>query len=92
LQGTARTIAPRRDAAPEETLMKWHEAVGGRKFTLAVLASLQTAALTAFDMIDGGVYQAVMIGTVGAFILGNAAQAIGLQITRTPAAAPEMTQ
>jgi hypothetical protein len=50
--------------------------MGGRKFALAVLASLQTAVLAWAGRIDPGVYSAVMIATVGAFIAGNAWQHI----------------
>lgn len=45
--------------------------VGGRKFTLSILTLLSVSILVWFGKIDAGVYSAVVIATVGAYITGN---------------------
>lgn len=45
-----------------------------RKFILAVLALLSTTLLVWFGHISDGVYSAVVIATVGAYIAGNVVQ------------------
>jgi len=45
-----------------------------RKFLLAVLAVLTATGLVAFGLIADGVYSAVVIATVGAYVTGNVAQ------------------
>ena len=45
-----------------------------RKFILAILALISSSALVWFGRIDGGVYSAVVIASVGAYITGNVAQ------------------
>ena len=45
-----------------------------RKFILAVLSLVSSSALVWFGRIDGGVYSAVVIASVGAYIAGNVAQ------------------
>jgi hypothetical protein len=49
---------------------------GGRKFLITLGCGVATTALTWFGKIDGGVYSAVIIATVAAYIAGNAAQHI----------------
>jgi uncharacterized membrane protein len=88
LRGGRQTIAPRRDVAPEGVPMKMLDKVGGRKFTLAMVASLQTGALAAAGKIDDGVYSAVMMATVAAYLAANAWQHVQLK----PADAPPQVQ
>ena len=45
-----------------------------RKFALALLALLSTTGLVWFGHISDGVYSAVVIATVGAYITGNVVQ------------------
>jgi hypothetical protein len=45
-----------------------------RKFILAVLTLLSSTVLVYIDSISDGVYSAVVIATVGAYITGNVAQ------------------
>lgn len=45
-----------------------------RKFIIAVAALLSATGLVVGGYIDGGVYSAVVIATVGAYIAGNVAQ------------------
>lgn len=47
-----------------------------RKFLLALLALLSATGLVYFGKIADGVYSAVVIATVGAYIAGNVAQKI----------------
>ena len=54
------------------------QSMGGRKYTLSILTLLMTTILTAFKIVDGGVFTTVILGTVGAFIVGNVGQDIGL--------------
>ena len=49
-------------------------AVGGRKFVASVLSIVSATALCWTDHIADGVYSAVMIATVGAYITGNVVQ------------------
>lgn len=48
--------------------------VGGRKFVLAVLALASATWLVAAGHIADGVFSAVVISTVGAYIAGNVVQ------------------
>lgn len=48
--------------------------VGGRRFVLTVISGAGTWLLTWAGKIDGGVYSAVTIATVAAYIVGNVAQ------------------
>ena len=50
--------------------------MGGRKFALSLFTLLSSTLLTYFDKIDPGVYSAVVIATVGAYITGNVLQNI----------------
>jgi hypothetical protein len=50
-----------------------------RKFLLAVGVVLSATALVAFDKIADGVYSAVVIAVVAAYITGNVAQAKGVK-------------
>jgi hypothetical protein len=45
-----------------------------RKFILALLTLISASALVALRLIDGGVYSAVVVASVGAYIAGNVAQ------------------
>lgn len=45
-----------------------------RKFILSAASLLSATGLVAFGMIADGVYSAVVIATVGAYITGNVAQ------------------
>jgi hypothetical protein len=45
-----------------------------RKFILAALSLASATGLVAFGLIADGVYSAVVIATVGAYITGNVAQ------------------
>ncbi len=47
---------------------------GGRRFVLTVISGAGTWLLTWAGKIDGGVYSAVTIATVAAYIVGNVAQ------------------
>ena len=55
----------------DEIHLKTIRYVGGRKFTLSVLTLLSVSILVWFGKIDPGVYSAVVIATVGAYITGN---------------------
>jgi len=48
--------------------MKYHLS---RKYILALLSLASATGLVAFEKISDGVYSAVVIATVGAYILGN---------------------
>jgi hypothetical protein len=48
--------------------------VGGRKFALALISLASTSWLVWAGHITDGVYSAVMIATVGAYITGNVVQ------------------
>jgi hypothetical protein len=48
--------------------------LGGRRFLLTVISGAGTWLLTWAGKIDGGVYSAVTIATVAAYIVGNVAQ------------------
>lgn len=48
--------------------------VGGRRFALTVISGAGTFVLCWAGKIDGGVYSAVTIATVAAYIVGNVAQ------------------
>jgi predicted PurR-regulated permease PerM len=50
------------------------ERMTSRKFILAVLALASASALCWFGRIADGVYSAVVIATVGAYITGNVVQ------------------
>lgn len=47
---------------------------GGRRFLLTLVSGAGTWVLTWAGKIDGGVYSAVTIATVAAYIVGNVAQ------------------
>jgi len=53
--------------------------VGGRKFLLSFLSLVSATALTYFGNISDGVYSAVVIATIGAYITGNVAQKSALK-------------
>jgi hypothetical protein len=48
--------------------------VGGRKFIAAMTTLASATFLVAFDHIDDGVYSAVVIAAVAAYIAGNVTQ------------------
>lgn len=52
--------------------------VGGRRFCLALGASLMTTILQAFGKLDpaGATYAVVVVGTVGAYITGSTVESI----------------
>ena len=50
------------------------KAMLSRKFILSMAAILTTSGLCVFGYIDEGVYSAVVIATVGAYITGNVIQ------------------
>lgn len=50
--------------------------LGGRRFLLALLSGALATLLCWFGKIDGAVYAAVVIATVGAFIGGNVVEAM----------------
>ena len=50
------------------------KALISRKFILSAGALISASALCWFDHIDPGVYSAVVIATVGAYIVGNVTQ------------------
>lgn len=54
--------------------MKPLQKVGGRKFVASLLSLASATALVAFGRIDDGVYSAVVIATVAAYIAGNVTQ------------------
>jgi hypothetical protein len=53
---------------------KWYSALLSRKFLLSVMTLLSNHYLVANQFIADGVYSAVMIATVGAYIAGNVVQ------------------
>lgn len=50
--------------------------LGGRKFLAALLSIASVTALMLLGKISDGVYSAVMLGTVGAYIAGNVSQKV----------------
>lgn len=48
--------------------------MGGRRFLLTLVSGAGTWVLCALGLIDGGVYAAVTIATVAAYITGNTIQ------------------
>lgn len=52
------------------------ERVGGRKFIVAASTGLATCVLVWFGKIADGIFATVILGTVGAFIVGNVTQKI----------------
>lgn len=60
------------------------ESMGGRKFLLALGAGAISSILVWFGRITPDVYQWVILGTVAAYITGNAAQKI-----KAPGRGPE---
>lgn len=54
---------------------------GSRKFILAMLSLASANVLVWFGKIDPGVYSAVLIATVAAYIAGNVAQKRGAAAT-----------
>lgn len=52
------------------------EKIGGRKFFIALSSIISCSALTYFGYIHEGVYSAVMLGTIGAYIAGNVTQKV----------------
>lgn len=50
------------------------DAIGGRRFLLTLVSGAGTWLLTWAGKIDGGIYSAVTIATVAAYIVGNVAQ------------------
>lgn len=50
------------------------DTLGGRKFLLALLAQVSCNLLVWFGKISDGVYSAVLLSTVAAYIVGNVAQ------------------
>lgn len=50
------------------------DAIGGRRFVLTIVSGAGTWLLCWFGKIDGGVYSAVTIATVAAYIAGNVSQ------------------
>lgn len=58
--------------------------MGGRRFVLTMVSGAGTWALCWFGKIDGGVYSAVTIATVAAYIAGNTLQKT--QAAKAPAA------
>ena len=63
------------------------QSFGGRKFLLSLFSLVSTSVLVWFEHIDAGVYSAVVIATVGAYIVGNVAQK-ATQKAAQPGAAP----
>jgi hypothetical protein len=47
--------------------------MGGRKFVLCLGCGIVTTVLLWFGKLDGAAYTTVILGTVGAFIVGNVA-------------------
>lgn len=47
---------------------------GSRKFILVALVIVSATGLAAFNLIDGGVYSAVMIAIVGGYFAANVTQ------------------
>jgi len=60
----------------ELTSQDWQllKKLGGRKFALAFFNVLSASLLMWFGKIDPGVYSAVMIANIGAYIAGNVYQ------------------
>ena len=54
----------------------WIVRLGGRRFVLSIGAALVTSWLTWAGRVDGGIYAAVVLGTVGAYITGNTVQRV----------------
>ena len=52
------------------------ESVGGRRFLMAMGAGITATVLVWFAKISGDVYQWIVLGTVGAYIVGNTAQKV----------------
>jgi len=52
------------------------ENVGGRKFVVTATTGFATCILVWFGKIADGIFATVILGTVGAYIVGNVAQKI----------------
>lgn len=56
--------------------------IGGRKFFVAMSSIISCSLLTYFGYIHEGVYSAVMLGTIGAYIAGNVTQKVATPTTK----------
>ena len=63
------------------TDIKWYSALLSRKFLLAMTTLFSNHYLVANTFIADGVYSAVMIATVGAYIAGNVVQKATAKVT-----------
>jgi hypothetical protein len=63
------------DAMPGEINMLINK-MGGRTFLLTAGCGVATTVLCWYGKIDGGIYAAVVLGTVGAYITANAVRGV----------------
>lgn len=66
--------------------MTFVERIGGRKFALAALSLLSAHLLTWQSLIGDGVYSAVIIATVGAYMAGNVGARVASRDPKEPTA------
>lgn len=54
----------------------WIEFLGGRKFIMAATTGFSVCVLVWFERISDGVFETVLLGTVGLYIAGNVWQKV----------------
>jgi hypothetical protein len=52
------------------------QALGGRRFLLSLGSGGVTSALLFLGKLDGAIYRDVVLGTIGAYIVGNVVQRV----------------
>lgn len=69
----------------------WFSALGGRRFLISVGAGAVTSVLSWFQKITPEIYRDVILGTVGAYILGNTVQKVKQATGQTTVQVAEIT-
>lgn len=70
-------------------MMKLIDQLGGRKFIMVAVTGFSVCVLVWFGKISDGVFETVIIGTVGMFIAGNVVQKVKADQSRSTDRATE---